>query len=154
MSDRDFYTSLLIETSKRFIATENGIGGLLLLVQKSDVRVERNAAGALLNLTHLRKNKCFVIILNLQGLKLNHYTPLGLSVGSHILSGLFLTNHWVKFNNILHETSIPRGECAYHKGLTIACYFTELWPCYLLRLVGRKPYFVRRISYKPLDGIQ
>ena len=27
---------------------------------------------------------------------------------SHILSGLFLTNHWVEFNKVLHESSIPR----------------------------------------------
>ena len=32
------------------------------------------------------------------------------SVRSHILSSLFLTNHRVEFNNILHEASIPRGD--------------------------------------------
>ena len=35
---------------------------------------------------------------------------VGRSAGSHILSGLFLTNHWVVFNKILHEASIPRGD--------------------------------------------
>ena len=53
-----------------------------------------------------------------------------LSVGSHILSGLFLTNHWVEFNNILHEASIPRGDVHILKGLQLR--FTELWPFYLL----------------------
>ena len=69
-----------------------------------------------------------------------------LSVGSHILSGLF---HWVEFNKSLHEGSIPRGD-VHILGVTIACYFTEIWPFYLLS----KPYFVRPVSYKPLGGIQ
>ena len=34
------------------------------------------------------------------------------------------------FNTILHEASIPRGDVHNPKGLTIACYFTELWPFY------------------------
>jgi hypothetical protein len=37
------------------IATENGIPALLLLLQSTDLRVQRNAAGSLLNLTHIRK---------------------------------------------------------------------------------------------------
>ena len=41
------------------------------------------------------------------------------SVGSHILSGLFLTNHWMEFNNILHEASIPRGDVHILKGLQL-----------------------------------
>ena len=38
----------------------------------------------------------------------------------------------MEFNQILHEASIPRGDVHMLKGLTIACYFTELWPFYLL----------------------
>ena len=34
---------------------------------------------------------------------------MNLLVG-HILSGLFLTNQWVEFNNILQEASILRGD--------------------------------------------
>jgi len=40
-------------SAKRQIATENGIPALLDLVQSKDLRVQRNAAGALLNLTHI-----------------------------------------------------------------------------------------------------
>ena len=40
-----------------------------------------------------------------------------LSVGSDILSGLFLTNHWVEFNKILQEASIPREDVHILKGL-------------------------------------
>ena len=35
---------------------------------------------------------------------------VGQSVWSHILSGLSYTNHYVEFNKILHEASIPRGD--------------------------------------------
>lgn len=42
------------DASKRLVATENGIPALLILVQSSDLRVQRNAAGSLLNLTHIR----------------------------------------------------------------------------------------------------
>ena len=31
-------------------------------------------------------------------------------VGRKPYFGLFLTKHWVEFNNILHEASIPRGD--------------------------------------------
>ena len=41
---------------------------------------------------------------------------VGRLVGSHILSGLFLTNHWVEFNRILHEAFIPRGDVHILKG--------------------------------------
>ena len=81
---------------------------------------------------------------------------------SHILSGLFLTNHWVEFNNILHEASIPRGDVHIIKILqlhvTLQSYgpfvgqseaqsygpFTyQVFGHILSGLVGRKPYFVR-----------
>ena len=42
-----------------------------------------------------------------------------LSFGSHILSGPFLTNHWVEFNKMLHEASIPRGDVHSLKGLQL-----------------------------------
>ena len=44
---------------------------------------------------------------------------VGWSVGSHILSGLFLTNHWAEFNTILHEASIPRADVHILKGLQL-----------------------------------
>ena len=56
---------------------------------------------------------------------------VGRPAGSHILSGLFLTNHWVEFNKILHEASIPRGDVHILNGLQLHV-FTELWPFYLL----------------------
>ena len=44
----------------------------------------------------------------------NKYCLIGLhigrSVGSHILSVLFLTNHLVEFNKIVHEATIPRRD--------------------------------------------
>ena len=39
--------------------------------------------------------------------------------GSLILSGLFLTIHWVEFNKILPEASIPRGDVHILKGLQL-----------------------------------
>ena len=62
------------------------------------------------------------------GVTVSGSLSVGRPAGSHILSGLFLTNHWVEFNKVLHEASIPRG----YQGVTIACYFTELWAFYLL----------------------
>ena len=46
--------------------------------------------------------------------KKSGYIGVTVSVGSHILSGLFLTNHWVEFYKILHEASIPRGKFNVH----------------------------------------
>ena len=57
---------------------------------------------------------------------------VGQSAGSHILSGLFLTNHWVEFNNISHEASIPRGDVHILKGLHLHVILQELWPFNLL----------------------
>ena len=61
-----------------------------------------------------------------EGVYRSHCVSLSgcLSVGSHILSGLFLTNHLVEFNNILHEPSLPRGDVHILQGVTIACCFT------------------------------
>ena len=42
------------DATKRLIVTEECIPPLLDHVTSSDLRVQRNAAGALLNLTHLR----------------------------------------------------------------------------------------------------
>ena len=56
---------------------------------------------------------------------------VGRSVGIHILSGLFLTNNWLEFNKKFTWSFYTKRRCAYSKGLTIACYFTELWPFYL-----------------------
>ena len=40
-------------------------------------------------------------------------------VESHILSGLFHTNHWVEFNKIVHKASIPSGDVHILKGLQL-----------------------------------
>ncbi|WAR15900.1 VAC8-like protein [Mya arenaria] len=44
---------LLYKTAKRQVSTENGIPPLLILLRSPDLRVQRNAAGAVLNLTHI-----------------------------------------------------------------------------------------------------
>ena len=44
------------------------------------------------------------------GVTVSGCMSVGRSVKSHILSGLFLTNHWVEFNKNVHEASIPRGD--------------------------------------------
>ena len=46
---------MLVDTTKREIVTHNCIPPLLEHVTSSDLRVQRNAAGAILNLTHLRR---------------------------------------------------------------------------------------------------
>ena len=50
-----------------------------------------------------------------------------LSVGSHIFSVLFLTNHWVEFNKTL-----PRGDVHILKGLQLHVILQSYGPFYLL----------------------
>ncbi len=45
----------IVDANKQAIVAAGGVKPLLRLAQASDVRVQRNATGALLNLTHLRK---------------------------------------------------------------------------------------------------
>ena len=54
-----------------------------------------------------RGKKCFVIP---QKNSFGGYKGVTVPVWSHILSGLFLTNHWVELNKTLHEASILRGD--------------------------------------------
>ena len=49
-----FIPFMLTDATKRLIVTEECIPPLLDHVISSDLRVRRNAAGAILNLTHLR----------------------------------------------------------------------------------------------------
>lgn len=48
---------MLTDAHKQLIVSEDGIRPLLVLLNSPDSRVQRNAAGAVLNLTHTRKQE-------------------------------------------------------------------------------------------------
>ena len=63
---------------------------------------------------------------------LGGYIGVTVSVGSHILSGLFLTNHLVEFNEILHEASITRGDVHTLNVLQLHVILQSYGPLYFL----------------------
>lgn len=54
-SHNNFVIFFFPEANKHLIVTGNGVRPLLGLMMSQDTRVQRNASGAILNLTHLRK---------------------------------------------------------------------------------------------------
>jgi hypothetical protein len=49
------------DSYKQLIVNSHGIRPLVHLMKSSDIRVQRNAAGAILNLTHLREYKTSIL---------------------------------------------------------------------------------------------
>lgn len=59
----------ILEANKVEIVREGAVPPLLRLSHSSDLKVQRNAAGALLNLTHIGQRSCYseIIIMRIAG---------------------------------------------------------------------------------------